>query len=433
MLHEELYRAITACPLIDVHSHLPRNQLAAENLESVVLYHMLRYPLRAAGVLETDLWPGRDIHAASGNPANAIASHPKIASTSFAWALRTILRDLYDFDEQLSGENVETLRRTFADKTASPSWGRDVLRKAGVVRVMSSQTRVPPLEEGQADPGIRFTIERGATPHAFEYRPWKDFLDGFEKQCNVSVRTMHDFREGCRKFYDAFDWSDKHGLVSWISSIADFTPTHDTLLNESMAAVRAGRDLPPADEALLRAGMVRAMLTAAAEHTRVFQLVYGMEFQASGMPHPVAKVHPSFAPTLSYLVADFPQLQFDLLNGYENDEPTLCSLALAHDNVSMSSFWWHTFYPSVMKACWHRRLDMVPVSKLCGFFSDGYCVDWIYARVRMTQRVLAIVLAEKVEQGFYSESQAMDVARALLFETPKSLFLADEAIDVETA
>jgi hypothetical protein len=69
---------------------------------------------------------------------------------------------------------------------------------------------------------------------------------------------------------------------------------------------------------------------------------------------------------------------------------------------------------------------MVPASRLCAFFSDGYCVDWIYARLQMTKRVLAIVLSEKIEQGFYTLTQAVDIAQQVLLDTPKALFLPDE-------
>jgi glucuronate isomerase len=429
MLNQELLEAIRRIPVIDVHSHLQRNQLAAENIESVVLYHMLRYPLRAAGAPEGQLWPGRDFHEATEHAAEAIAHHPKIRSTSFAWALRQILADLYDFHEPLSAETLDQVRQKFTDRASAPDWGRQVLDKAGVVRVLSSRTDVPPLAEGDEDPGLRFTIERGATPHAYEHRPWKRFLAGVEKRSGKTVAAMDDFRQSCQDFYAQMDWSDKRGLVSWISSEADFTPTPDEPLNAAIDGIRSDRQVDPALLRRLRGAMVRAMLQAVAGKTNVFQLVYGIQFLTPGAPHPVAKAAPRFAATLSFLAEEFPDMRFDLLNGLESDEPTLTSLVLAHDNVSMSSYWWHTFYPSVMQACWHRRLDMLPATRLCGFFSDGWCVEWLYGRIEMTRRVLANVLAEKIEQGFWTESQAIDVARALLLETPKALFLPDEDIE----
>ncbi len=430
MLNQELLETIEKIPIIDVHSHLKRDAMAASDIESVVLYHMLRYGLRAAGADEEALWPGRNFHQPGDRAGEAIACHRRIYSTSFAWAMRQILADLYDFDKQLNEQTLDELRQKFADRATADDWGQQVLAKAGVVRVMSSRTDVPPLEDNQADPGLRFTIERGATPHAYEYHDWQKFLGGIAKRGNRDIRTYADFQDFCDDFYGQMDWSDKHGLVSWVSSEADYTPMPDSQADRAIQQLREGKDIDPAESRRLRGAMVRAMLRAVSDKTKIFQLVYGIQFLAEGKPHPVAKAAESFAPTLSFLAADFPDMQIDLLSGAEFDEPTLTSLVLAHDNVSLSSYWWHTFYPSVMQSCWHRRLDMIPTSRLCGFFSDGWCVDWIYGRAAMTRRVLSNVLAEKILQGFYTESQAIGVARDLLFNTPKALFLSEEDIAV---
>jgi hypothetical protein len=64
---------------------------------------------------------------------------------------------------------------------------------------------------------------------------------------------------------------------------------------------------------------------------------------------------------------------------------------------------------------------MLPMNKQVGFFSDAYCVEWSYAKVVMVRKQLARVLAEKIGQGQYSRTDALAVARAILFESPQSL------------
>jgi hypothetical protein len=68
-----------------------------------------------------------------------------------------------------------------------------------------------------------------------------------------------------------------------------------------------------------------------------------------------------------------------------------------------------------------ERLDMVPLNKQVGFFSDAYAVEWCYAKAIIVRKQMARVLAEKVAQGQYSFEDALRVARAILFETPQSL------------
>jgi len=90
-------------------------------------------------------------------------------------------------------------------------------------------------------------------------------------------------------------------------------------------------------------------------------------------------------------------------------------------NFSLAGFWWHNFFPDTIRQVMTERLDMVPVNKQVGFFSDAYTVEWAYAKVIIVRKQMARVLAEKVAQGQYSTKDAVAIAREILFETPKTL------------
>jgi hypothetical protein len=90
-------------------------------------------------------------------------------------------------------------------------------------------------------------------------------------------------------------------------------------------------------------------------------------------------------------------------------------------NLSLSGYWWHNFFPSVIRQVMQERLDMLPVNRQIGFFSDAYCIEWAYAKAVLIRRILADVLADKVRQGQYTGQQAIDVAKATLFDAPQSL------------
>ena len=68
-----------------------------------------------------------------------------------------------------------------------------------------------------------------------------------------------------------------------------------------------------------------------------------------------------------------------------------------------------------------ERLDMVPLNKQIGFFSDAYCVDWTYGKAILVRKQLARVLADKIEQAQYTRDDALAIARAILYESPQSL------------
>jgi hypothetical protein len=68
-----------------------------------------------------------------------------------------------------------------------------------------------------------------------------------------------------------------------------------------------------------------------------------------------------------------------------------------------------------------ERLDMLPVNRQIGFFSDSYSVEWAYAKAVIVRRQLAHVLAERVSQGQYSIEDALAIARSIFWETPQKL------------
>ncbi len=68
-----------------------------------------------------------------------------------------------------------------------------------------------------------------------------------------------------------------------------------------------------------------------------------------------------------------------------------------------------------------ERLEMLPANKQIGFFSDAYCVEWTYAKAILVRKQLARVLADKIEQGQYSREDALAIATAVLYESPRSI------------
>ena len=68
-----------------------------------------------------------------------------------------------------------------------------------------------------------------------------------------------------------------------------------------------------------------------------------------------------------------------------------------------------------------ERLDMLPANKQVGFFSDAYCMEWTYGKAMIVRRQLARVLAEKIDLGQYSFSEALAIAEAILYQSPQQI------------
>jgi hypothetical protein len=99
----------------------------------------------------------------------------------------------------------------------------------------------------------------------------------------------------------------------------------------------------------------------------------------------------------------------------------MCTLARELPNLSLAGYWWHNFFPSAIRKLMDERMDMLPLNRQVGFFSDAYCVEWVYGKMMIVRRCLAEVLANRVQHGQYTREQAADIAKSILFETPRSL------------
>jgi hypothetical protein len=432
MLRDELFKAISELPVIDVHSHLHRDHLAAHDLGALLFYHMIMYPLRSSGLAEEKLWPDAQMHGRGRPYEDFFVYWPSAETTGFGWILRTILRDLYEFDEPLTPQSLPRLQAAVEARASRPTWPKEVFDRGRIVRVLSSAADVSPLAPGQYDGGLRFTVEKAPTGGTHEAWGWRDRLMGLSKHFGRDVATLAALQEAVTGFYDRCDWAGKHALVAWISSEADFRPVSEAAVNALMADALAGEELDLGAVRVLEAAYIRAICRAIRGRTRVFQICYGVQFLPPRVAavRPVGRAAPEFASSMGHLFGEFPDIHFNILSGYEPDEPIWCAMTQAYANVSLACFWWETFFPSVMHQAVHRRLDMVPRASLSGFFSDGYCVDWVYGRLATVRRVMANVMAERIERGFMTRAEALAVARDMLFGTPRRIFLPDEKIEV---
>ena len=100
----------------------------------------------------------------------------------------------------------------------------------------------------------------------------------------------------------------------------------------------------------------------------------------------------------------------------------MCTLARELPNLSLAGYWWHNFFPDTIAQVMRERLEMLPANKQVGFFSDAYCVEWSYAKAVLVRKILARVLAERIELGpVRSESRHWSSPASILFESPQSL------------
>jgi glucuronate isomerase len=150
--------------------------------------------------------------------------------------------------------------------------------------------------------------------------------------------------------------------------------------------------------------------------------VFQFSFGAEPLPYETgSRLKQETLKQLAEIVGRHPKLKFQCFLSSRHANQSLCTMARELPNLSLAGYWWHNFFPEVIRQIIGERLDMLPASKQVGFFSDAYCVEWTYAKALLVRRQLAQVLGQKIEQGQYSLDEALKVAERILYQTPQDL------------
>jgi len=202
-----------------------------------------------------------------------------------------------------------------------------------------------------------------------------------------------------------------------ISTDIDFR----TVSQAEMAAALARRsEAGPAERDTYASYINEAFLTELEKHGG--QIVFQFSLGAEPLPYETgSRLSQRTIRQLAEIIGRHPGLRFQVFVASRHANQSLCIMARELPNLSLAGYWWHNFFPSVIRQVMAERLDMLPVNKQVGFFSDAYAIEWTYGKALLVRKQMAQVLAGKIKQGQYSRDEAIAVARAILYETPQKL------------
>ncbi|MGL4423012.1 MAG: glucuronate isomerase, partial [Gemmataceae bacterium] len=110
-----------------------------------------------------------------------------------------------------------------------------------------------------------------------------------------------------------------------------------------------------------------------------------------------------------------------VLTSGQNQE--LVAYAWIFPNVIPHGHWWYSNIPAYITPDLRERLQGVPSTKLIGYYSDAYKLEFVLPKFGMYRRILAGLLAtEFVEPGFLTETQAIELGELILRGNVRSVF-----------
>ena len=151
---------LSGLDLVDAHTHLVGGRLGARGLHDILLYHMAVSELYAAGcpsgarLTQFPGWPDRA--EAHGRIREALPYLRHVRNTHISWGIRTLLRDLYGWTEELTEANWLRLDDLIRERADDRRWQREVLARAGIRRACTEWAR---RGQGEEDDLFAYALE----------------------------------------------------------------------------------------------------------------------------------------------------------------------------------------------------------------------------------------------------------------------------------
>lgn len=431
----ELFEKLKCLPAIDIHSHMDVTHLGARGLHDVLLYHMVVSELYSAGCPDGDR-PTEKItdKDAENRIKNALPYIRHIKNTSCYWGVKTILKDLYGWDKELTEENWREADALIKEKYSDKNWPREIMKKAGVVK---ANTELCKRSRGEADDIFFYNLE-----WAFFTRcqwqqydtalleleaAWSEEDVGGPLPVNIDPALLHikkriksiaDVDEALDYYISKIPFEQIHGLPSHYSTDIEYRDTGEKEMASALKRRgKAGR--------LERDVYANYIFSEFLKKLNALKRKVCLSFSVGAEPlkyETGCKLSSGTLFSLADTARKYENLDFIVFSGCEYQDQALCTLIRETPNLYAAGFWWHNFFPESIARTISRRLDMLPTNKWFGFFSDAYCMDWAYAKSMLVRKQYAFELAHKIEQGRLNAELALETAKTLIYDTPVNYF-----------
>jgi glucuronate isomerase len=434
-LAPEMEQALADVPVLDIHTHLVGGKLAARGLHDILLYHMVVSDLYAAGcpsgarLTQYPGWPSREEAHARIQEALPFLRH--VRNTSSFWGVRLILADLYDWREPIAADNWRRLDGLIRERADDRAWQHGILDRLNIRR---TGTEIARRGAGEDDDRLQYALEWGF----FTRCQWGEFdtalyeLErcwgrspespspigaGARPPTERTIRNLADVHAAVNHYVASIPYDRVLSTATHISTDIDFRPVSDGEMEQALARrARAG----PAERDTYASYINEAFLAALERHGD--RIVFQFSFAAEPLPFETgSRLAQRTIGQLAEMIGRHPRLRFQCFLASRHANQSLCTLARELPNLSLAGYWWHNFFPDVMRQVMAERLDMLPVNKQVGFFSDAYCVEWTYGKAALVRKQLARVLGERIAHGQWTRDEALAIAREILYETPRTL------------
>lgn len=441
-LLRDLTTALETIPLIDPHSHIDPHSPVSQSLDDILGYHYYTELAHSAGMsqkcLPKDVPPQERIREIM----RFLTRFDNTAQAS--WFLDIARRFLgYDSD-RIRPEDVDALYDKSVQVFRQPDWEKQVFAKTNLEKIFLTNEFDDPLTG--FDTSVYVPCLR--TDALVMQLDRDDTRQRLAQATNVEVGDAQSLRKAIWKLFAHF--KAKGARACAISLPPDFTPVSvsDSELDRAIQAVI--RENPISSVVFGGMQIARSLLGTSsvsldssplatvaygtfwmlAEHCREFGLPFDLmigvnrKVYSNGV-YQGQDLFDRRCSLIQYreLFNSFPDVMFPIsvLTSGQNQE--LVAYSWIFPNVVPNGHWWYSNIPHYIKTDLTERIQAVPKTKLIGYYSDAYKLEFVLPKFGMYRRILAEVLAEQfVRPGRLTETEAVALGQRLLRDNVRDIF-----------
>ena len=393
-LVNDLTSALAAIPLIDPHSHIEPLSPVSKTLDDILGYHYYTELAHSAGMSQAPL--AKDV--TPRERVRAIVQHTdRYDNTAqYAWFLDIAKTFLGFTGDKITAEDADPLFDKAEKVFAQPDWEKQVFQKTNLEAIFLTNEFDDSLEGFDTK---RYVPCLRTDTLVFRFQE-PEVKQRLAKVTGIDAGDLPTLKKAIRVLFEKF--VAKGAKACAISLPPDFTPTKDG----------------------------NSIFWMLAEYCREFKLPFDLMI---GVNRKVYKngvyqgqdLFDQRTSLIQYqeLFNAFPEVTFPIsvLTSVQNQE--LVSYSWIFPNVVPNGHWWYSNVPAYITPDLRARLQAVPKTKLVGYYSDAYKLEFVLPKFGMYRRVLAHVLAEEfVMPKRLTEAGAVELGKRLLRDNVREIF-----------
>jgi len=421
-----LYDEFRRWPIFDPHTHIDPHRPAARGLDEILGYHYYTVLAHSAGMpadLVADTLPASDrVH----HLARFLDRFDN--TVQYSWLVE-IAQTFHGYGpDRITPADVDDLMGKAARSAADPaSWDRQVWDRTNLEAVYLTNEFDDPLDgwdRARYVPCLRVDdlVLKLHEPGT---------VSRLRATTGVDVGDYATLRDALSQVFRRFKGRGARACA--VSLPPDFAPRRSSPKRAATPLRRTLRGLETRPDE--RDEIRHVVLWAVAELCDEFRLPLDL------MIGPVRGVYPAgvaggrdlFDRRVSLydyrdLFNHFPGVTFGVSTLAPDAGAELAAYAWIFPNVVPMGHWWYANLPTHIAADLRARLQAVPKTKLVGYYSDAYKLEFVLPKFNMYRRVLAETLADDVvrHRGL-SEDAALALGRLILLDNPRRIFGSPDA------